>query len=174
MRAVVVYESMFGNTHQVADAIGAGLAPRFDVEVVPVAQASPAVLDSADLVIVGGPTHAHGMSRRWTRNSAAKMAAKPGSEVTLEPDALVSGLRDWFGELGTYRHARAAAFDTRLAGLPAFTGRASKGVSRALRHHGFDLVADPESFVLADGTKVREDEAKRARAWGTSLATRFG
>ena len=37
MRAVVVYESMYGNTHLVADAIGAGLGPAFDVSVVPVA-----------------------------------------------------------------------------------------------------------------------------------------
>ena len=50
MRAVVVYESMYGNTHLVADAIGAGLSTIFDVSVVPVAEASPVVLAEADLV----------------------------------------------------------------------------------------------------------------------------
>ena len=40
MRAVVVYESMYGNTHGIAEAIGAGLKTAFDVSVVPVAQAS--------------------------------------------------------------------------------------------------------------------------------------
>ena len=35
MRAVVVYESMYGNTHLIADAIGAGLEAAFDVRVVP-------------------------------------------------------------------------------------------------------------------------------------------
>ena len=54
MRAVVVYESMYGNTHVVADAIGAGLKTAFDVSVVPVSQASPAVLADADLLVVGG------------------------------------------------------------------------------------------------------------------------
>jgi flavodoxin len=63
MRAVVVYESMYGNTHLVADAIGAGLSTAFDVTVVPVSQASRAVMADAGLVVVGGPTHAHGMSR---------------------------------------------------------------------------------------------------------------
>jgi len=56
MRAIVVYESMYGNTHLVAGAIGAGLSTLFDVSVVPVAQADPAVLAGADLVVVGGPT----------------------------------------------------------------------------------------------------------------------
>jgi flavodoxin len=53
MRAVVVYESMYGNTHLIAEAIGAGLKTAFDVSVVPVSQASPAVLADAHLVVVG-------------------------------------------------------------------------------------------------------------------------
>jgi flavodoxin len=54
VRAVIVYESMYGNTHQVADAIGAGLSAAFDISVVPVAQAGPEVLRGTDLVVVGG------------------------------------------------------------------------------------------------------------------------
>ena len=49
MQAVVVYESMYGNTHLVADAIGAGLSTVFDVRVVPVSQVSQTVLADADL-----------------------------------------------------------------------------------------------------------------------------
>jgi flavodoxin len=67
MRAVVVYESMYGNTHLVADAIGAGLSTALNVSVVPVSQASQAVLADASLVVVGGPTHVHGMSRAAPR-----------------------------------------------------------------------------------------------------------
>jgi len=77
MQAVVVYESMYGNTHMIADAIGAGLKTASDVSVVPVSQASRAVLAGADLVVVGGPTHAHGMSRAATRQGAVKAADKP-------------------------------------------------------------------------------------------------
>jgi flavodoxin len=67
MRAVVVYESMYGNTHLVADAIGAGLSTAFDVSIVPVSEGGPAVLADADLVVVGGPTHLHAMSRAAAR-----------------------------------------------------------------------------------------------------------
>jgi hypothetical protein len=77
MRAVVVYESMYGNTHLVADAIATGLATACQVDVVPVERADRQVLDGADLVVVGGPTHAHGMTRASTREAAIARRAPP-------------------------------------------------------------------------------------------------
>src|SRR5687767_14509631 len=63
MRALVVYESMFGNTSAVATAIATGLSTRMGVDLVEVA-AAPAALDAGvDLVVAGGPTHAFSMSR---------------------------------------------------------------------------------------------------------------
>ena len=169
MRAVVVYESMYGNTHMVAEAIGAGLRTAFDVTVVPVAQAGPAVLAGAELVVVGGPTHVHGMSRESTRKAAVEAADKPDSGLKAEPDALGLGLREWFGSLGRYP-AKAAAFDTRMQGPAAFTGRASKPVERLLRAHGFDVVTEPESFLVTKQNQLVPDESGRAREWGTKLA----
>jgi hypothetical protein len=169
MRAVVVYESMYGNTHHVADAIGAGLQASFDVAVVPVADADPAVLADADLVVVGGPTHAHGMSRAATRQAAGEAADKPGSDVTVEPRALGPGLREWFGPLGQYP-VKAAAFDTRIHGPSAVTGRAAKGLTRLLRAHGFDVVAKPESFLVTRQNVLDPGETTRARDWAATLA----
>jgi hypothetical protein len=169
MRAVVVYESMYGNTHLVADAIGAGLRTAFDVSVVPVSGVSPAVLADADLVVVGGPTHAHGMSRAATRRAAVEAANKPVSPRKVEPDALGPGLRDWFGSLGRYP-VKAAAFDTRMHGPAALTGRAAKAVTRLLRAHGFDVVAEPESFLVTKQDLLEPQETTRARDWGTRLA----
>ncbi len=169
MRAVVVYESMYGNTHLVADAIGAGLRTAFDVSVVPVSGVSPAVLADADLVVVGGPTHVHGMSRAATRKAAVEAANKPVSPLKVEPDALGPGLRDWFGSLGHYP-GKAAAFDTRMHGPAALTGRASKAVTRLLRAHGFDVVAEPESFLVTKQDLLEPQETTRARDWGTKLA----
>ena len=170
MRAVVVYESMYGNTHLVADAIGAGLSTVFDVSVVPVAEASPVVLAGADLVVVGGPTHVHGMSRASTRKAAVEAGSKPAGGLTVEPDALAPGLREWFGSLGRYP-VKAAAFDTRVHGPAALTGRASKGVARLLREHGFDVAAEPESFLVTKQDRLEPQETARAREWGTKLAT---
>lgn len=169
MRAVVVYESMYGNTHLVADAIGAGLETAFDVRVVPVSHAGPAVLEGADLVVVGGPTHVHGMSRAATRKAAVEAADKPVSPLRAEPDALGPGLREWFASLGHYP-VKAAAFDTRVHGPAALTGRASKAVARLLRAHGFDLAAEPESFLVTRQDRLEPHETTRAREWAAKLA----
>jgi hypothetical protein len=169
MRAVVVYESMYGNTHLIADAIGAGLGTAFDVRVVAVSQAAADVIAGADLVVVGGPTHAHGMSRASTRKAAVQAADKPVGGLMVEPDALGPGLRGWFGSLGRYP-VKAAAFDTRIHGPAALTGRAAKGVTRLLREHGFDVVAEPESFLVTKQDRLEPHEQDRARDWGTKLA----
>jgi hypothetical protein len=169
MRAVVVYESMYGNTHLVADAIGNGLRTAYQVDVVPVDRADQRLLERADLVVVGGPTHAHGMSHASTREAAVADAHQPDSDLILDPDAEGPGLREWFSALPTM-HAKAAAFDTRVD-LPAvLTGRASKGIGRRLRQHGLDLVAEPESFLVTRQNHLEPDEATRARQWGRQLA----
>ncbi len=169
MRAVVVYESMYGNTHMVADAIGTGLAAAYQVEVVPVDRADRQLLESADLIVVGGPTHAHGMSRANTREAAIADAEKPDSDLTLDPDAEGPGLREWFSTLPAL-HAKAAAFDTRVH-LPAMlTGRASKGIGRQLRQLGLDLVTEPESFLVTTHNQLEPEQTSRARQWGQRLA----
>ena len=169
MRAVVIYESMYGNTHLVADAIGRGLADDFDVAVVPVGEASASMVAEADLVVVGGPTHIHGMSRETSRQSAATEAAKDDNELVLDADATGEGLREWFETLGPV-DTRAAAFDTRLAGPAAFTGRASKGIARLLERHGLTLIAQAESFLVTNENKLQPGEEDRAREWGEELA----
>ncbi|GAB1692105.1 flavodoxin family protein [Krasilnikovia sp. M28-CT-15] len=169
MHAVVVYESMYGNTHRVADAIGAGLGGAYRVDVVPVERADAHLLADADLIVVGGPTHAHGMSRAGSRQAAVAKAEEPGSELTLDPDAEGPGLRDWFDALPSLR-ARAAAFDTRVDLPPVVTGRAAKGIGRRLRRHGLALVAEPESFLVTKQGDLEPDEVSRAREWGRELA----
>ena len=171
MRAVVIFESMYGNTHQVADAIGDGLSSAgLDVTVVPVSHVNPAMLDSDDLVVVGGPTHMHGMSRAASRKAAVKAAGQPASPLTVEPDALGPGLREWFDTLGRYPARAAAAFDTRLHGRPMVTGQAAKGVAHRLRAHAFHLVAEPESFLVTKQDRLDAGETARAREWGARLA----
>ena len=169
MQAVVIYESMYGNTHLIADAVGAGLRTGFDVSVVPVAQASPAVLADADLVVVGGPTHLHSKSRAATRKAAVQAADQAVSPLRVDPDALGPGLREWFGSLDRYP-VKAAAFDTRMHGPAALTGRACKRVAHLLKEHGFDVVAAPESFLVTKQDRLEPQETARARKWGARLA----
>ena len=170
MRAVVVYESMYGNTHVVADHIGVGLGSTFDVVVTSIEGADDDLLANVDLLVVGGPTHAHGMTSTGTRKAAVD-AARKDEDLDLDPDAEGPGLRDWFPQLKTPHGTAAAAFDTRIHAPAPLTGRASKGIARRLRHHGFDLVAEPGSFLVDTHNHLLDGEAERAEAWGASLAT---
>jgi flavorubredoxin len=172
MRAVVVYESMYGNTHLIAQAIGDGLGESAEVAVVPVAEAAAALGGGADLLVVGGPTHVHGMSRPRTRTEAVDAAKKRESDLTVEPEAEGQGVRELLESLGNL-DMRAAAFDTRIDAPAALTGRASKKIARKLRQHRCTLVAEPESFLVTKDSHLEPDESARAREWGADLAARL-
>jgi menaquinone-dependent protoporphyrinogen IX oxidase len=175
VRALVVYESMYGNTHVVADNIADGLRGTYEVTLVPVSEATADLVAETDLLVVGAPTHMHGLSTASSRQLARKAVAKPESGLTLDPDAGGLALRDWLSGLPASLDTRlAAAFDTRLAGAPVMTGRASRGVGRLLKRHGYFLIAPPESFVVTKQNTLVEGEPVRARQWGEALAAAAG
>ena len=73
----------------------------------------PDLVEWADLLVVGGPTHVHGMSSTRSRQAGRDAAHEPGTEMSLDPDAEGEGLRDWFHSLPATAPRAAAAFDTR-------------------------------------------------------------
>ncbi|MEU8365288.1 flavodoxin [Nonomuraea sp. NPDC048882] len=167
MDALVVYESMFGNTEEIAKAVAEGLSTRLRTEVAEAGRAPGAVGAEVGLLVVGGPTHAFAMSRASTRRSAAQQATRP----------LVSagnGVREWLATLRTSSAGlRSAAFDTRVA-KPRMPGSAARGIARRLRRLGVRVVAPAQSFYVT-GTEgpLVEGELERARKWGESLAASF-
>jgi hypothetical protein len=165
MRALVVYESMYGNTHAVAVNIAAGLRATHEVTLVPVTRATQELTAATDLIVAGRPTHMHRMPTVSSRRAAAEAARKQDSGLSLDPDADGPGLRAWLEELSA-ENVLAASFDTRLSGIPALTGRASKGVSRLLRSRGCRLVVPPESFLVSKQNVLLEGETTRACSWG--------
>jgi hypothetical protein len=164
MRALVVYESMYGNTRAIAIDIAAGLSATHEVTLVPVNRATPELVAAAGLVVAGGPTHVHGMPTGTTRRRATD-AARPGSGLDMDPDADGPGLRSWLAGLSA-RDGLAASFDTRLSGFALLTGRASQGIARLLTGHGYRLVLPPESFLVNRQNRLFEGETERAYAWG--------
>ena len=85
MRALVVYESMYGNTHAVATDIASGLSAANEVTLVPVTHASPGLVAGADLIVAGAPTHRHGMPTVGSRRTAAETAREPGQRADPGP-----------------------------------------------------------------------------------------
>jgi hypothetical protein len=175
MRALVVYESIYGNTHEIASAIAEGLAATAEVRVVPVAAADAAAIAWADLVVAGGPTHARGMTRVTSRRSAIVQASKPDSPLHLDPAAGGPGIRDWLDGMGHGRGARSGAdkhgagFDTRFDGPALLTGRAAASVARGLRQAGFAVHGDGESFLINGRNQLVAGERDRAVRWGAAL-----
>lgn len=168
MRALVVYESMFGNTRNVALAIAEGIATAMEVDAVEIGSAPRELPADVALIVVGGPTHAHGMSTPQSRANASRRLDGPIVSRNL-------GLREWLSTLRAASGVVAAAFDTRIKGPELFTGSAAKSATRALRKTGLRRVEQPQSFVLDGSTgpvvnRVAKDELDAARAWGVSLA----
>lgn len=170
MRAVVIYESMFGSTRRTAEAVAEGLGAIGEVRVASVAEADAALHEGADLLVVGAPTHVHGMSRPRTRTAAREMTEKEGAALRLEPGAEGPGVREWLATLPR-DGAPAAAFDTRVP-FP-LAGHASKAIARALRHHGHPILVPGESFLVDETNVLGPGEEVRARSWGEELASRL-
>jgi hypothetical protein len=171
MDVTVVYESLFGNTRRIAEAIAAGARDAHPSVRVRLLSTSTAPSDGADLLIVGGPTHALRMSTAASRYQGAQ-PGKQGVTIASESSPDGPGAREWLGILPAAKDGgSAAAFDTRLP-FP-LAGGAARGIAKRLRRHGYRLVAHPEEFVVngAQGP-LRAGEEARAKAWGTELVRR--
>jgi hypothetical protein len=168
MSAIVIYESVFGNTGRIAEAVAEGLRDAGDeVALLPVADAKPDAIAGADLVVLGGPTHVHGMSSARTRQGAVEDARKHPERA--EPDVTGPALRDWLAELGQVPGTASAAFDTRVDKPMFITGSAAKGIAKRLREHGFTVVGEESFLVTGTDGPLAEGELDRARAWAATL-----
>jgi hypothetical protein len=172
MRALLVYESMFGNTRAVALAIAEGIGQVMAVDAVEVAEAPRTIPPEVDLLVVGGPTHGHGMTKPATRADAANRA---GSRLVSHG----TGIREWLeGLTPAPREVAAATFDTRIKGPEFLWGSAAKGARKLLEAAGF-RVMPPKSFLVGGPMgelfdRLGDEELEKARAWGRELATAVG
>jgi hypothetical protein len=162
MGALVVYESMFGNTQAVADAVADGLRNFMPVAVVEVNEAPELESLETDLLVVGAPTHAFGLSRPETRRDAYERVGHPViSEGT--------GVREWLASAySAPEHLPVAVFDTHVqARVP---GYAHAAATKRLRRIGAEPLGAGMSFrVRGYEGPLLNGELHRARAWGLEL-----
>lgn len=149
MKALVVYDSKFGNTEHLARVIAESLIPGQQVRVVPAASVQSPDLEGLDLLVVGGPTQGHGLS--------------PALRTFLDdvPASVLVG-------------RSVAAFDTRLTWPKVLAGSAAASAAKRLTKRGAELVVEPESFLVksSEGPLV-EGEVERAVVWAAGLRNRM-
>jgi Flavodoxin len=164
LRALVVYESMFGNTEKVAGAVLHGLQHEgVDTGLVEAGSAPATLPDDLDLLVVGGPTHGFSMSRVSTRADAVRQGAPAERTATRIRESV---------RLGGERRPVVAAFDTRVTKVRWIPQAAGPSAARAARRRGLEVVAKPVGFLVDDiRGPLLDNELEHAVAWGRRLAT---
>jgi hypothetical protein len=161
MKAVVVYESLWGNTAAIARAIAEGIGP--EARALSTSQASGEAIASADLIVAGAPL----IGFRLPTDSARKSIGQDRKHAQRPPDLSQPSLRSWFAALPK-GNGRGAAFETRMRWSP---GSATGAISKGLQGVGYRRIAKDQRFIVK-GTygPLRDGELERAKAWGVELA----
>jgi flavorubredoxin len=164
MKAVVVYESHFGNTAAVARAIAEGIG---DARALNTDEATPEAIDDAELIVAGAPVIAFGLSRDGMKAQIEAAADK----APTHPDVAHPLLRTWLDRLPPGPRL-GAAFETRIWWSP----RGATGtIESRMKRIGYRIAGKPERFIVAGGYgPLRDGELDRARVWGASLAKAAG
>lgn len=173
MDAVVVYESMWGNTEAIARAIAEGFGA--GAVALTTDEATPQIIERADLVVAGAPVHAMNLPTHQTRASASE---KPLGDPGLPADVSHPALRDWLENIPRGPRC-AAAFETHIRG-PLGRG-AARAIAARFAAARYELLDEPQGFTVRLKTSSSEPasllmpgEEDRARQWGKRLAVRLG
>jgi flavodoxin I len=146
MKALIVYDSVYGNTEKIAKAIAEAITPSNEVKVLKAGEANPSDLEPLDLLIVGSPTH----------------AGRP-----------VSGIQDFLNKVPevSVKGKKVAGFDTRTSSKVAkIFGYAAGRIVRDLEKKGGIPVASPGGFLVT-GTQgpLKAGELERAATWAKAI-----
>lgn len=146
MQTLVVYDSKFGNTSRLAQAMAEAVKPRSHVRLIALEQLLPQDLGTVDLLIIGGPTQSHGLSPRMRQFT---------NDLPLRAtNAMV-----------------AATFDTRYRMPTLFSGSAAKTMAKKLQAKRIRVLAHESFFVTHGQTpQLESGELSRASEWAKKLA----
>ena len=160
MRAIVVYESHWGNTAEIARAIAEGIGP--EASALTTDEATASLVADADLVVAGAPIMAFGLPSDTMIDNVRKDPKAP-----VPGDVSHPSLRHWLEGLPPST-AASASFETKLRWSP---GGAIGAIDERFDRAGFHPIAKGEKFwVTTPYGPLREGEIERARAWGGELA----
>ena len=145
MKALIVYDSVYGNTEKIARAIAGAITPPDEVKVVRAGEVNPSELQSIGLLIVGSPTQ--------------------GGRPTKAIQEFLSRVPE------SIKGVRVAAFDTRFSTKwVGIFGYAAGKIADNLKRKGGALIATPEAFyVKGKEGPLKEGELERAAGWAKGI-----
>jgi hypothetical protein len=161
MKAIVVYESHWGNTAAIARAVAEGIGP--EARALSTAEAAGEALAGIDLIVAGAPLLGFSLPTEGMIKGLAGEAGK----APAPPDLSHPSMRSWL-ETVPSGSGRAAGFETRIWWSP---GSAAKTILGKLEAAGYRPAAKAERFIVKGRYgPLREGELERAKAWGAELA----
>jgi hypothetical protein len=162
MIAIVVYESLWGNTAAIAQAIASGIGLQ-GARALSTTEATGAAIAEADLIVAGAPLLGFSLPTEAMREN---IRTRPGKAPT-PPNLANPSMRTWLAALSK-GHGRSAAFETRIWWSP---GSAAKTILRGLEEAGYSPIAKTQRFIVKGAYgPLRNGELERARLWGAALA----
>jgi len=146
MKALIVYDSLYGNTEEIARAVDGALTPAGEVKVLRVGEANPSECASVDLLIVGSPTQG-GKATPAIQEFLSKIPANALKNVSV------------------------TSFDTRVKIIVARVfGYAAGRIADSLKDKGGHIAAPPEGFIVKGGKgPLKQGELERAASWAKGI-----
>lgn len=159
MKAIVVYESHWGNTAAVARAIAEGLGE--GAVAMSTAEATAEVLADVELIVAGAPILGFSLP---TKEMVKSLSGPQYNDPP--PDLSHPAMREWLCGL-PHASGRAAAFETRIWWSP---GSSAKAILKSLETLGYHAIDEPAKFIVQDRYgPLKEGELERALQWGQEL-----
>jgi len=146
MKALIVYDSVYGNTEEIARAVAGALTPSGEVKLLRVGEANPSEFASVDLLVVGSPTQ--------------------GGRAT-------PAIQEFLGKIpaNALKNVSVTSFDTRVKIIVARVfGYAAGRLADSLKDKGGHIAAPPEGFIVKGGKgPLKEGELERAASWAKGI-----
>ena len=157
MKAIVIYDSQFGNTEKIAQAIRDALSDTAETRLMRASSVAPRDLMAADLLVVGSPTqrfHATEPVDRFLKGASLHGIHAAAFDTRFDMNDVDS---------------RTLRLAVKVAGDSAY---AAPRIAAVLEKAGSTMVAAPEGFIVTDTEgPLREGELERAAEWARGLLT---